>query len=141
MSAVPSVSAVDARVRIVAITKHGAAQAAALARRLPQASICTSAKFAGAFAEVANPVRAYEGALRDEIAPLFEGFDQLVFLVSLGRGGAADRAAPEEQGRRPGRDGDRRCRPVRHSGALRPCRRRQRDGRAGGRAARGHRRW
>ena len=84
MSAVPSVSAVDARVCIVAITKHGAAQAAALARRLPQASICTSAKFAGAFAEVANPVRAYEGALRDEIAPLFEGFDQLVFFVSLG---------------------------------------------------------
>ena len=69
MSAVPSVSAVDARVCIVAITKHGAAQAAALARRLPQASICTSARFAGAFAAVANPVRAYEGALRDEIAP------------------------------------------------------------------------
>lgn len=90
MSAVPSVSpagaasAVDARVCIVAITKHGAAQAAALARQLPQASICTSAKFAGAFADVANPVRAYEGALRDEIAPLFEGFDQLVFFVSLG---------------------------------------------------------
>lgn len=84
MSAVPSVSAVDARVCIVAITKHGAAQAAALARRLPQASICTSAKFAGAFAAVANPVRAYEGALRDEIGPLFEGFDQLVFFVSLG---------------------------------------------------------
>ena len=84
MSAVPSVSAVDARVCIVAITKHGAAQAAVLARRLPQASICTSAKFAGAFAAVANPVRAYEGALRDEIGPLFEGFDQLVFFVSLG---------------------------------------------------------
>ena len=84
MNAVPSVSAVDARVCIVAITKHGATQAAALARQLPQASICTSARFAGAFADVVNPVRAYEGALRDEIAPLFEGFDQLVFFVSLG---------------------------------------------------------
>ncbi len=84
MSAVPSVSPADARVCIVAITRHGAAQAAALARQLPQASICTSAKFAAAFADASNPVRAYEGALRDEIAPLFEGFDQLVFFVSLG---------------------------------------------------------
>lgn len=73
-----------ARVCIVAITKHGAAQAAALARRLPHAAICTSAKFAAAFAGLENPVRAYDGALRDEIGPLFDGFDQLIFFVSLG---------------------------------------------------------
>ena len=29
-------------------------------------------------------MRAYEGALRDEMAPLFAGYDQLVFFVSLG---------------------------------------------------------
>ena len=74
----------DVRTCIVAITRHGAAQAAELARHLPHASICTAEKFAATFAGLANPVRAYGGALRDEIGPLFAGFDQLVFFVSLG---------------------------------------------------------
>ena len=74
----------EARVCIVAITRHGAAQAAQLARDLPEAHICTAAKFAQAFDGLPNPVRAYEGALRDEMAPLFESYDQLVFFVSLG---------------------------------------------------------
>jgi cobalt-precorrin 5A hydrolase len=72
------------RLCLVAITKHGAAQAARLARDLPEADICTSAKFAAHFADVANTVRAYDGALRDEIGPLFENYDQIVFFVSLG---------------------------------------------------------
>lgn len=72
------------RLCLVAITKHGAAQAARLAADLPQADICTSAKFAAVFADVANTVSAYDGALRDEIGPLFEGYDQIVFFVSLG---------------------------------------------------------
>lgn len=72
------------RVCLVAITKHGAAQAARLAVDLPQADICTSAKFAAAFADVSNTVRAYDGALRDEIGPLFAGYDQIIFFVSLG---------------------------------------------------------
>ncbi len=29
-------------------------------------------------------MRAYDGALRDEMAPLFAAYDQLVFFVSLG---------------------------------------------------------
>ncbi len=74
----------ETRVCIVAITRHGAAQAAQLARDLPEAHICTAAKFAQAFDGLPNPVRAYEGALRDEMAPLFAGYDQLVFFVSLG---------------------------------------------------------
>jgi cobalt-precorrin 5A hydrolase len=74
----------EVRLCIVAITKHGAAQAAALAREMPQAHICTSAKFAEVFRSLPNPLRAYEGALRDEMAPLFANFDQLVFFVSLG---------------------------------------------------------
>lgn len=72
------------RLCLVAITKHGAAQAARLAADLPDADICTSAKFAATFAGLANPVRAYDGALRDEIGPLFERYDQIVFFVSLG---------------------------------------------------------
>ncbi|MDN4035622.1 cobalamin biosynthesis central domain-containing protein [Massilia sp. YIM B02443] len=72
------------RVCLVAITRHGAAQAARLAVDLPDAAICTSAKFAAAFSDVTNTVRAYDGALRDEIAPLFANYDQIVFFVSLG---------------------------------------------------------
>lgn len=74
----------DVRTCIVAITRHGAAQATELARHLPQAGICTAEKFAATFAGLSNPVRAYSGALRDEIGPLFAGFDQLIFFVSLG---------------------------------------------------------
>lgn len=74
----------ELRLCLVAITRHGAQQAAKLAQYLPQAHVCTSAKFAALFAAASNPVRAYEGALRDEIAPLFAAYDQLVFFVSLG---------------------------------------------------------
>ncbi|MDP3652929.1 MAG: cobalamin biosynthesis central domain-containing protein [Rhodoferax sp.] len=72
------------RVVLIAITKHGAQQAAELARQLPTASICVADKFAPLMAGVANPVRAYGGAFREEIAQLFADFDQLVFFVSLG---------------------------------------------------------
>jgi cobalt-precorrin 5A hydrolase len=79
-----SVPVADPRLCIVAITKHGAAQAARLAADLPQAQVCTSAKFASAFAGLPNTVQAYEGALRDQIGPLFADQDQLIFFVSLG---------------------------------------------------------
>ncbi|HEX8606989.1 MAG TPA: cobalamin biosynthesis central domain-containing protein [Pseudoduganella sp.] len=72
------------RLCLVAITKHGAAQAARLAADLPEADICTAAKFAAAFAGLPNRVHAYQGAMRDEIGPLFAGYDQVVFFVSLG---------------------------------------------------------
>ncbi len=76
------------RVCLVAITKHGAAQAARLAAQLadhlPEADICAAAKFAPAFEGLPNRVHAYQGAMRDEIGPLFAGYDQLVFFVSLG---------------------------------------------------------
>jgi len=74
----------EPRICLVAITKHGAAQAARLAEALPQAQVCTSAKFAQAFAGLPNTVNAYDGALRDQIAPLFVEHDQLIFFVSLG---------------------------------------------------------
>lgn len=80
----PALAPDEVRVCLIAITRHGAAQAAALAKDVPQAHICTSAKFADAFKHLPNPLRAYDGALRDEMIPLFAGFDQLVFFVSLG---------------------------------------------------------
>ena len=72
------------RVVLVAITKHGAQQTAGLARQMPQASVCVAEKFAPLMAGLPNPVRAYGGAFRDEIATLFTEFDQVVFFVSLG---------------------------------------------------------
>lgn len=74
----------EVRVVLVAITKHGAQQTAELARQLPQACVCVADKFAPLMAGLANPVRAYSGAFRDEIATLFADFDQVVFFVSLG---------------------------------------------------------
>lgn len=72
------------RVCLVAITKHGAAQAATLARQLPLAAVCVAAKFADALQGLPNDLQPYEGAFKDRIGPLFEAFDQIVFFVSLG---------------------------------------------------------
>ena len=72
------------RLVLVAITKHGAAQVAALARALPDAAVCVSAKFAGAMQGLPNPVAAYSGAFKDEIGALFARHDQIIFFVSLG---------------------------------------------------------
>lgn len=74
----------NTRICIVAITRHGAERAAGLAHGLPQAHICTTAKFAPAFTGLMNPLKTYAGALRDEMADLFAHYDQLVFFVSLG---------------------------------------------------------
>ena len=74
----------DGKVVLVAITKHGAAQAASLAPLLPQADIITSMKFADVFADVGNTVKPYEGALRTQIPLMFEAYDQIIYLVSLG---------------------------------------------------------
>ncbi|MFN3738232.1 cobalamin biosynthesis central domain-containing protein [Hydrogenophaga sp.] len=72
------------QVCLVAITKHGAAQAARLARQLPQAKVCVAARFADALKGLPNTVLAYEGAFKDEMAGLFHAYDQIVFFVSLG---------------------------------------------------------
>lgn len=84
MSAVDPMETTAVRIVLVAITKHGAAQVAALARQLPHAAVCVSAKFADAMQGLPNPVAIYSGAFKDEIAGLFERHDQIVFFVSLG---------------------------------------------------------
>ena len=72
------------KVVLVAITKHGSAQAKELAPLLPQADIITSMKFAHVFADVANKVHVYEGTLRAQIPLMFKDYDQLIYFVSLG---------------------------------------------------------
>lgn len=69
---------------LVAITKHGATQLARLAPALPQASLCVAAKFAEALRDLPHARQVYAGAFKDEIAGLFERFEQIVFFVSLG---------------------------------------------------------
>ncbi len=74
----------DPKIVLVAITKHGAGQVKSLAEKLPEADIVVSEKFAPLMAGLSNNMRAYTGPFRNEIASLFSGYDQLVFLVSLG---------------------------------------------------------
>ncbi|MDQ6973708.1 MAG: cobalamin biosynthesis central domain-containing protein [Mariprofundaceae bacterium] len=74
----------DGQVLLVAITKHGAAQAAKLAPMLPQADVVTSLKFAHVFEHVPNTVKPYEGALRAQIPWMFREYDQIIYFVSLG---------------------------------------------------------
>ncbi|MDQ6953744.1 MAG: cobalamin biosynthesis central domain-containing protein [Mariprofundaceae bacterium] len=74
----------DGKVVLVAITKHGAAQAAKLAPMLPQADVVTSLKFAHLFEDAANTVKPYEGALRAQISLMFRDYDQIIYFISLG---------------------------------------------------------
>ena len=74
----------ESDVVLVAITKHGARQAAELATLLPQATVCVAEKFAAQMSHLRNPVRSYVGALREQMVQLFADFEQLIFFVSLG---------------------------------------------------------
>lgn len=74
----------ETRVAIVAITKHGAAIASRLAPQIPEAEVVVSAKQAENLADFANPRHVYQGALSAQIGDLFERYDQIIFLVSLG---------------------------------------------------------
>lgn len=72
------------RLCILAITKHGVAQARTLAAQWPQAEVCTSVKFSSVFDGLPNTVQVYAGALSAEVAGLMARYDQLVCFVSLG---------------------------------------------------------
>ncbi len=74
----------DGKVVLVAITKHGAAQAKDLAPKLPQADIITSQKFGHVFVDVSNQVHVYDAGLKAEIPSMFKNYDQIVYFVSLG---------------------------------------------------------
>jgi cobalt-precorrin 5A hydrolase len=72
------------KVALVAITKHGANQVAAMAPCIAEAEIVVAEKFAALMADVPNKVHAYDGALRAQMAGLFSRYDQIVFFISLG---------------------------------------------------------
>lgn len=74
----------EVRVAIVAITKHGAAIASRLAPQIPEAEVIVSEKQAEQLGDFAIPRRVYQGALSAQIGGLFESYDQIIFLVSLG---------------------------------------------------------
>ncbi len=69
---------------LIAITKHGATQVAAMASRMPEADIVVAEKFATLMADAPNKVNAYTGPLREQMAGFFTHYDQIVFFVSLG---------------------------------------------------------
>lgn len=72
------------RVGLIAITRHGVAQALRLSALMPHAQLCTSAKFAAHVQGATCPVHICEGPLSAHIGPLMQQFDQLVWFVSLG---------------------------------------------------------
>ncbi|MEF3074634.1 cobalamin biosynthesis central domain-containing protein [Methylobacter sp. Wu1] len=74
----------EVRVAIVAITKHGAAIASRLAPQIPEAEVVVSEKQAEQMGDFTNPLRIYQGALSAQIGHLFESYEQIIFLVSLG---------------------------------------------------------
>ncbi|QFY43284.1 cobalamin biosynthesis protein CbiG [Candidatus Methylospira mobilis] len=71
-------------IALVAITKHGVAQAAKLAELHPDAEIAVPEKFATSLTSLTNTIHALPGALSGHIGDLFSRYDQLVFFVSLG---------------------------------------------------------
>ncbi|MDD5033786.1 MAG: cobalamin biosynthesis central domain-containing protein [Methylococcaceae bacterium] len=72
------------RIALVAITKHGVAQAAKLAGQIPEAHLVVSEKFAAGLPALMNTVRSLPGALSSHMGSLFSDYDQIVFSVSLG---------------------------------------------------------
>lgn len=74
----------EVRLCLLAITKHGTAQAAELARAIPEAHVITSEKFAPVFDGLPNPLTAYQGALKDHVQAMMANHDQIVCFVSLG---------------------------------------------------------
>lgn len=74
----------EPRIVLVAITKHGLAQALQLAAQLPDAHLAVSEKFAAGLPAIVNRVEVLPGALSANIGRLFESCDQLVMFISLG---------------------------------------------------------
>ena len=77
----------NVKVALVAITKSGAAKAATIGAELPDADIFITEKFADlvkSSPNVTNEVITIALPAKDHIGPLFENYDQIIFLVALG---------------------------------------------------------
>jgi len=71
------------KIILVAITKHGAHQVAQLATKMPDADILVSEKFRELL-DSHSSTQFYAGPFREQIAGLFQNYDQIIFFVSLG---------------------------------------------------------
>lgn len=72
------------KIVLVAITKHGTHQVAKLANKLPDADILVAEKFRELLKTSNKPAQFYRGPFREQIAKLFNSYDQIVFFISLG---------------------------------------------------------
>lgn len=72
------------KIVLVAITKHGARQVAQLAEKLPDTDVLVAEKFRELLETSNKAAQFYSGPFREQIAKLFQNYDQIVFFVSLG---------------------------------------------------------
>jgi cobalt-precorrin 5A hydrolase len=72
------------KIALVAITRHGARNLARLGADLPDADLFVSAKFSAELESVPNSVTALTPPFRGAIGELFNNYDQLVLLFSIG---------------------------------------------------------
>jgi len=72
------------RIAIVAITRHGCAILKRLAPSLPDADLVVTRKFADELLDVKNSVVVIDGRVPPAMGGLFENYDQLLFIFSIG---------------------------------------------------------
>ena len=72
------------RVALVAITKSGATKAAIIGEKLPESDVFVTQKFVDQVGDIANKITVIGLPAKDHIEPLFEAYDQIIFLVALG---------------------------------------------------------
>jgi len=72
------------KVALVAITKGGAAKASIIGGKLPQSDVFVTKKFADHVGDISNKITIIDLPAKDHIGPLFESYDQIIFLVALG---------------------------------------------------------
>lgn len=84
MQASPSLFREEPRTVLVAVTRPGALQARRLVQRLTTVKVVVSAPHAPLLDGVSGEVISYSGALSGQVAGLMQGFDRIVFLLSVG---------------------------------------------------------
>jgi len=72
------------RVALVAITKSGATKAAIIGEKFPESDVFVTQKFVDQVGGISNKITVISLPAKDHIGPLFEAYDQIIFLVALG---------------------------------------------------------
>lgn len=81
---IPMNTTEEPRIVLVAITKHGVAQAVNVAQKMPAATLAITEKFADKIPAIDNQLEVLPGKLSANIGMLFERYDQVVMFISLG---------------------------------------------------------